>query len=302
MELSTPGALISVIVPTFNRAVLVMEAVRSVIDQSYPHWELIVVDDGSADSTEKDIQNLIAKDGRISFVKRPPELPKGANTCRNYGLSLAKGKFIKWLDSDDLLTRECLEKQIAVMAAGDHDVCFCQAALFRSENGRIVLTDRAWGRLKALNDREIINEYLMKGLRWSTPCGLWNRNFLVGKPFLEGLQNSQEWLMHLAMILRDPRIHYLNEKLILVRVHEESMSNASNKKGLYYFHQCRARMEALRLLSQHGKLSGGIYWKLMRFITWNHLFIFYKGEIGKGFYALSFYPSLFSYLVKTLTK
>ena len=77
------NALVSIIIPTFNRAHLLGETLNSVINQTYSNWECIVVDDGSSDYTEQLMEFYIQKDPRIIFVRRPDNRPKGANACRN---------------------------------------------------------------------------------------------------------------------------------------------------------------------------------------------------------------------------
>jgi glycosyltransferase involved in cell wall biosynthesis len=93
--MSTP--LVSIIIPTFNRASIINDTLDSILDQTYSNWECLVVDDGSTDETKKVIHNYALKDPRISALERPPEKSKGANSCRNYGLSLAKGDYVIFL-------------------------------------------------------------------------------------------------------------------------------------------------------------------------------------------------------------
>ena len=77
--------LVSIIIPTYNREHLIGETLNSIIAQTHTNWECIVVDDGSTDNTEEVLKNYKEKDKRFIFLKRPDNLPKGANTCRNIG-------------------------------------------------------------------------------------------------------------------------------------------------------------------------------------------------------------------------
>ncbi|MFI8378746.1 glycosyltransferase family 2 protein [Leeuwenhoekiella sp. NPDC079379] len=95
--------LVSIIIPTYNRAHLIGETLDSVLVQTYENWECIVVDDGSTDETAELLASYVQKDSRFQYHRRPSKRPKGANACRNYGFELSKGEFIQWLDSDDLL-------------------------------------------------------------------------------------------------------------------------------------------------------------------------------------------------------
>jgi len=292
-ETEIRNPLVSIIIPTFNRGSLLTESLKSVKGQTYHDWECIVVDDGSSDDTQAIVEKFSSEDSRFRLVFRPASLKKGANSCRNYGLLICRGSYVKWLDSDDLMNGECLKKQTAVLADTDADVCFCNADFFKDEGGQLqFIPDRVWGKLRPIDEREIVSEYLRSGLKWQTACGLWRKKFLPEKPFLEGLQNSQEWLMHLTLLLLQPKRVYTEEKLIHVRIHYGSMSNSSNKKGLYYYHQCISRIEALEKLQSNGQLTTPIFTKLLRFILWNQLFTFYKGAIGKGLSFFRFYPTI----------
>lgn len=107
------SAIVSIIIPTFNRATIISETLHSVSNQSFVHWECLVIDDGSTDNTEELVQNFIEKDARFHYYKRPDSYKKGANGCRNYGYTLSKGQFINWLDSDDLFSEDKLEAQVS---------------------------------------------------------------------------------------------------------------------------------------------------------------------------------------------
>jgi glycosyltransferase involved in cell wall biosynthesis len=93
------GPLVSVIIPTYNRVHLVGRAIRSVLEQSYQNFELIIVDDGSTDETEALLRMFQEKDLRIKCIKHGRN--EGGSAARNAGIKQAKGKFLVFLDSDD---------------------------------------------------------------------------------------------------------------------------------------------------------------------------------------------------------
>ncbi|TRZ44978.1 glycosyltransferase family 2 protein [Robertkochia solimangrovi] len=106
--------MISIIIPVFNREKYIEYTLRSVLDQNYDYWECIVVDDGSTDNSIKIIESFCKEDSRFQLVHRK-QLPKGAPTCRNIGLDMANGKYVIFLDSDDLLASDCLPTRIKLM-------------------------------------------------------------------------------------------------------------------------------------------------------------------------------------------
>lgn len=93
--------LLSVVIPTFNRAHVLPRSIDSVICQTYPNWELLIVDDGSEDGTEELVSSYVKKDVRIKYFQRPIDRLPGGNACRNVGAENSKGEYIAYLDSDD---------------------------------------------------------------------------------------------------------------------------------------------------------------------------------------------------------
>jgi glycosyltransferase involved in cell wall biosynthesis len=123
-------SLVSIIIPTYNRASLIGDTIESLIHQTYHTIEIIIIDDHSTDNTEFIVNELIKKDKRISYHKRPINKPKGANACRNYGFSISKGEYVKWIDSDDVLVPEAIEKQLSVLINPEADLCICRTKIF----------------------------------------------------------------------------------------------------------------------------------------------------------------------------
>jgi glycosyltransferase involved in cell wall biosynthesis len=103
--------LITIIIPTFNRADFIGQSIESVLAQTYEKWEMIVIDDASTDSTESLMKTYVEKDNRIRYIKNPINL--GISKSRNIGLHSARATYIAMLDSDDVwLDPEKLAKQI----------------------------------------------------------------------------------------------------------------------------------------------------------------------------------------------
>lgn len=104
--------LVSIIIPTYNRAHLIGETLDSVLVQTYNNWECIIVDDVSADNTFDVVTNYLKKDDRFKYLVRPIAKIKGPSACRNIGLANAQGEFILFLDSDDIIADFCLEERV----------------------------------------------------------------------------------------------------------------------------------------------------------------------------------------------
>ena len=114
------GDLVSIVMPSYNAEKFVSETIESVLRQTYTNWELIIVDDCSKDNTAEVVANF--QDARIRFMRN--EKNSGAAVSRNRALREAKGKWIAFLDSDDLWEPEKLEKQIAFMETNGYSFSF----------------------------------------------------------------------------------------------------------------------------------------------------------------------------------
>ena len=97
---------VSVIIPTYNRAHYICETIDSILAQTYRDYEIIVVDDGSADNTRKVLQKY---DGKVRYFYQKN---RGPSAARNFGISQSQGEYIAFLDDDDLWTENKLELQI----------------------------------------------------------------------------------------------------------------------------------------------------------------------------------------------
>ena len=107
--------LVSIIIPTYNRAHFLGETLDSVLNQTYENWECIVIDDGSIDYTENLMEFYCDRDKRFQYFQRPTNIQKGSNVCRNYGFDKSLGKYIQFLDSDDLISGNKLEEQVKLL-------------------------------------------------------------------------------------------------------------------------------------------------------------------------------------------
>ena len=101
---------ISVIVPTFNLEKYIKECVDSVLNQSFKNFEIILVDDGSDDDTKKIIKYYIEHEEKTDIILLENEENRGAGYSRNRGLNIARGKYLLFLDGDDMLEHNALEK------------------------------------------------------------------------------------------------------------------------------------------------------------------------------------------------
>ncbi len=180
-----PG-LVSTIIPVFNRAAMLREAVDSVLSQSWPHIEILICDDGSTDDTVALGRQLSAIDSRITYLWNPN---RGAGAAREAGRQRARGEFIQYLDSDDSLWPHKFERQIAALRA--QSGCGVAYGWIRlcPQDGVPATSAHKWsGRsLPTLFPHLLVDRW------WNTNAPLWRRSVTDRIGPWSNLRYSQDW-------------------------------------------------------------------------------------------------------------
>jgi len=187
--------LVAVITPTKNRLVLLCEAMDSVQRQSFDAWEHLVVDDGSDDGTAEEVARRARADARIRYLRRMGET-SGANVCRNIGVKESRAEFIVFLDSDDLLRPQCLERRVETMQRNATlDFTVFRAGVFLKSVGDLT-------RLYHPQDPgDDLLRFLAHECVWEISGPIWRRGFLteIGC-FDETLLSMQDLEMHVRAL------------------------------------------------------------------------------------------------------
>ena len=183
--------LVSVIIPAKNRAELLLQTLASIAAQSYPNWECRVIDDCSTDDTVQAVREFAQADARVTIDVREPG-KGGANVCRNLGLERAAGKYVIFLDSDDLLAPQCLEGRVAAMEADPSlDFATFDIEVFQKIPGDLGLL---WNAHSELED---LARFLELDVVWQTMAPIWRRQALARLGhWEESLLSFQDWEMH----------------------------------------------------------------------------------------------------------
>ncbi|SIS93024.1 MAG: glycosyltransferase family 2 protein [Thalassolituus maritimus] len=173
--------LVSIIMPTYNASSTIEESVRSVINQTYQNWELLITDDASSDNTTQLIANF--EDPRIKLAVSKKNY--GAGVSRNNSIARATGRYIAFLDSDDLWGKEKLSKQISIMQQYNYAFTYTYYQKFTSEKyGSVVkappivtydklLDSNCIGCLTAVYDQYILGKHYMPTIRMRQDMALW---------------------------------------------------------------------------------------------------------------------------------
>ncbi len=210
--------LVSIIMPTYNCAKFIEETINSVLNQTYKNWELLIVDDRSTDNTEKIVNKCVEKDKRISY--QILEKNQGAAIARNTAIKEAKGKYIAFLDSDDLWTEDKLEKQIEFMQKNN---CYFTYTNYE------VINEKGEKLNKVVTGPKKIGKIGMYNYCWPGCLTVMYDREKIGLVQIENLKKNNDYAMWLKVIKKE-KCYLLNENLAKYRIRSGSISNQSKIK------------------------------------------------------------------------
>ena len=220
--------LVSVIIPTYNRAHLIGETLDSVLAQTYQNWECIIVDDGSSDNTDEVVGEYVKKDSRFKYYHRPEEHLPGGNGARNYGFKMSQGKYVNWFDSDDLMHIKKLKIQVNSIQKKNFKIHVAQSSFFSQipkDN-----YDDLWSTNLVTSRYRLSDSLILDNVRWPTGAVLWSRHFIEKQKWKECLKGAQEWHFHCmaSLILDFDDFSQTQKILTYVRRDNNSITRSDN--------------------------------------------------------------------------
>ncbi|MDU8946143.1 glycosyltransferase family 2 protein [Ovoidimarina sediminis] len=228
---------VSVIIPVYNSSQFLQDAIESVLSQTGVDVELIAVDDGSNDGS----QRILASYSQVKLVEQEH---KGACSARNHGIEKATGEYVKFLDSDDFLEPEILEKQVRFMAnAHSNVIVYSDTLFFDDETGRTNLHVT-----NLMEDDDQVVQLFKSNIH--TPAPLHRRtSLMVMGGFDERLTKAQEYNLHLRLAMAGYRFQRLPGIGTHVREHTSPHRITSQHDG--------------RRADENAVLRGKIYTELL---------------------------------------
>jgi len=214
--------LVSIIMPAYNCGDFIGVTLDSVINQTYKNWETIVVDDCSTDNTAEVVQEYINKDNRIKYHKLVKN--SGAAVSRNEAVDLASGKYMAFLDSDDVWFPDKLTKQIGFMKENDYGFS-CTSYTKIDEQGEYL------NRTIIAQSRRDYDGVLKTSPGNSTV--IYNAEKL-GKFKIPNIKKRNDYVMWLQVIKKEKYLYGIEEPLGSHRIRSGSIS--SNKRSLVGYH------------------------------------------------------------------
>ncbi len=221
MVISPEKELVSIIMPNYNGSLNLKETILSVISQTYTNWELIIVDDNSSDNSIEIINEFMEKDSRILLFKNKKN--EGAAKSRNVALLAAKGKYIAFLDSDDLWMPEKLEKQINFMKINNYHFSYTQYEKIDENSNKL----GKW----ATGPKKVTKHKFFQ-YDWVGCLTVIYDSTVIGKIQInEKLKSRNDYAIWLKAC-KKATCYLLPEILASYRVHSGSLSHSGLKKSL----------------------------------------------------------------------
>ena len=208
--------LVSIVMPSYNTGRFIKETIESVLAQSYTNWELIIVDDCSTDNTDEIVNQYLADD-RIRYIKN--DTNSGAAVSRNRALREAKGRWIAFLDSDDIWHPEKLERQLKFMIENQYAFTFTD---YRIQLNGVWQPHICTGP-NVVNKRKMYNYCY-----FSTITVIYDRE-VVGLIQIEDLKKNNDYAMWLQAVEKT-KCYRLPECLSYYIKHDNSVSGGSKVK------------------------------------------------------------------------
>ncbi|KOP37322.1 glycosyltransferase family 2 protein [Flavobacterium sp. WLB] len=210
--------LVSILTPTYNTEKFIRATIESVQNQTYQNWEMILVDDASTDETVKIIADFAEKDNRIKLFKLPKN--SGNGFARNVALEKASGKYIAFLDADDLWFPNKLEKQLQFLNANNLPFTFSFYDSIDEESNN--LNRRVEAPLNLTYNELFFCNYV------GNLTAIYDADYF-GKIVIEDTQKRQDWRLWLTILKQIKETKPVPEPLAFYRIRKDSISSSKFK-------------------------------------------------------------------------
>ena len=231
--------VVSVIIPMYNAERFVKQTIESVLNQTYKEIEIIVIDDNSTDASASIVQQMMSEYPQIRYFKFNEN--KGVANARNKAIDMATGRYIAFLDSDDLWFPEKIEKQIRLLK--EKDGCFSYAGIQMIDEDGTLLKDKR-------KVKEVVDyKYLLKNTIISTSSVLLDIE-KIGKFKMPDRRRGQDYATWLMLLRRGIVAYGVDEPLVKYRRVQSSLSSkkARNVEDVWYVQRQYEGLSFVRVL------------------------------------------------------
>ena len=244
--------LVSIITPSYNSSKFIAQTIESVLSQTYDNWEMIIVDDVSPDNSNEIIEKYVQRDSRIKLIEL--EKNSGPAVARNRAIEEASGRYIAFLDADDLWMSDKLQKQIDFMKTHNYELTYTAYETMSEDGVNLHFTITP---PKKLNYQE-----LLKANKIGCLSAIYDSK-RIGKVYMPLIKKRQDYGLWLRVLKKVDYAYGMDEVLGCYRIMSNSVS--SNKLDLLkYNYRLFKEHENFSTLKSLYYLSWNIYIKLMK--------------------------------------
>lgn len=216
-------SLISVIVPVYNAEQYLEKCIESIINQTYKNLEIIIIDDGSTDKSPEICDKYAAKDVRINLVHKENG---GVSSARNAGLDVFKGEYVTFVDSDDFISYDYVEKLYCSVIENSADISICNYKINGNKRHKL----NRHGKTPASS---FIYDYLSLTIETDECWGKLFNKSVVDSIRFDNYKVSEDSLFVFYCLINANFVSFVDEYLYCYRVHNESVINQSNAEKRY---------------------------------------------------------------------
>lgn len=216
------NVLVSIIVPCYNQAQFLDEALQSVLGQSYTNWECIIINDGSTDNTSALAKKWVDKDSRFKYIYKENG---GLSSARNVGLDLAKGDYIQFLDSDDCIVKTKLEMSLQHLNLSKNKGLKVGISNFRMfvDNPHKTSAPYCYLNSQLFNFESVLHQW-EESFTIPIHCGFFDAILFKDFRFPENLKAKEDWVMWISLFYKGCEAVFIDEALALYRRNPDSMT------------------------------------------------------------------------------
>lgn len=217
---------ISIIVPCYNQAQFLDEALQSVLDQTYTNWECIIVNDGSPDRTEEVAKKWVDKDTRFKYLYKENG---GLSSARNAGIAIAVGEFIQFLDSDDCIDKSKLKLSLQELNSSTSKDAKVAISNFRMFVDNTLITSAPYCNLnlQLFNFENLLYQW-DESFTIPIHCGLFESSLFKNFRFPENLMAKEDWVMWVSLFSKGCEVAFIDKPLALYRINPYSITKTKD--------------------------------------------------------------------------
>lgn len=220
--------LVTILLPAYNCQNYIQQTIDSILNQTYPNFELLIINDGSTDNTSKIINNYT--DNRIKHIIN--EKNKGLIYTLNKGISIAKGKYIARIDADDICLPTRIEKQVNWLNNNNNTVIVATTVSFINEHNQ---PSGTW----SLDEKTITSKQIQKAMLWECciahPSVMMRTEVIKNYKYNHKQKHTEDYDLWLQILADKKIIEKINEPLLLYRIHTQSVTGSFHRKKNSFF-------------------------------------------------------------------